>query len=152
MVDEKFNVWTLECNISPDMSRGTEVLERIVPAALDDLWAMMLAPKQVAASGEGGWDLVFRGKEIKSDILQKRFWRRKNLMTDLRAGRPFQQRDALQCKLGASTNAFLQVGAAKSRGKGAQGKTVRSKKKKKVDENEEEKEEEEKEEEEGDKS
>jgi len=117
MVDEKFNVWILECNISPDMSRGTEVLERIVPAALSDLWGMLLTPKKVAESGQGAWDLVFRGKEIKGDVLQKRFCRRKNLMTALRAGRPFAQHDALVCKLGASTNAFLQLNAA-SRGKG----------------------------------
>jgi tubulin monoglycylase TTLL3/8 len=68
MVDEAFNVWTLECNISPDMSRGTQVLERLVPSALNDLWAMLLTPKKVAESGGGGWELVFRGKEIKQEV------------------------------------------------------------------------------------
>ena len=131
MVDERFDTWILECNISPDMSRGTEVLERLVPTALQDLWAMLLTPSTVAKSGGGGWELVFRGKEIKSEVLQKRFWRRKTLMTDLRAGRPFSQRDALVGKLGASTNAFLQVnGAPKGRaGKAKKGKGKAKKKK-----------------------
>ena len=38
---------------------------------------------KVVESGAGGWELVFRGKEIKQDVLQKRFWRRKNLMTGM---------------------------------------------------------------------
>jgi len=57
-----------------------------------------------------------------AQVLQKRFWRRKTLMTDLRAGRPFAMRDALLCKLGASTNAFLQLNGAGSRAGGGRGK------------------------------
>ena len=26
MVDEEYKVWNLECNISPDLSKGTDVL------------------------------------------------------------------------------------------------------------------------------
>ena len=130
MVDERFDVWLLECNISPDMSRGTEVLERLVPTARVDLWDMLLKPKDA----QGGWDLVFKGKEISKDVLQKRFWRRKNLMTDLRAGRPFAQREALCCKLGASTNSFLQLtSSAKPKVKEAKQEGGRKDKKQKED-------------------
>jgi hypothetical protein len=142
MVDERFDVWLLECNISPDMSRGTEVLERLVPTALVDLWDMLLKPKDA----QGGWDLVFKGKEISKDVLQKRFWRRKNLMTDLRAGRPFAQREALCCKLGASTNSFLQLtSSTKSKVKEAKqeggGRKIKMQQEDKEDEDEDEDEE-----------
>ena len=71
---------------------------------------------------EHGWDLIYRGKEIKRDVIQKRFWLKKTLLTELRVGRPFSMRDALQAratdfpcstlnrrqvKLGSWTNLFL---------------------------------------------
>ncbi len=42
------------------------------------------------------WDLVYRGPAIKRDVLQKRLWRKKNLQNQLREGRPFSVRVALQ--------------------------------------------------------
>mmetsp|Transcript_2139 Transcript_2139/g.6520 ORF Transcript_2139/g.6520 Transcript_2139/m.6520 type:complete len:964 (+) Transcript_2139:305-3196(+) len=109
MVDLDFNVWTLECNISPDLSKGTEVLERLVPAAMTSAWDMLLEfpPKEEERDVEHGWDLIYRGKEIKRDVIQKRFWLKKTLLTELRVGRPFSMRDALQVKLGSWTNLFL---------------------------------------------
>ena len=88
------------------------MLERLVPAALDDLWTLLLRPSAKAAASAGGWQLVFRGKKIDADVLEKRARRRKNLMTGLRAGRPFAQHDALQGKLGPSTSALLSAPAA----------------------------------------
>jgi hypothetical protein len=40
-------------------------------------------------------------------VLQKRFWLKKNLLTELRAGRPYSMRDALLVKLGVYTNVYL---------------------------------------------
>jgi hypothetical protein len=40
-------------------------------------------------------------------VLQKRFWLKKNLLTELRAGRPYSMRDALLVKLGVYTNIYL---------------------------------------------
>jgi len=115
MVDLDFNVWTLECNISPDLSKGTEVLERLVPAAMTSAWDMLLEfpPKEEERDTEHGWDLIFRGKEIKKDVILKRFWLKKTLLTELRVGRPFSMRDALQVKLGSWTNLFLNTQGAK---------------------------------------
>ena len=126
MVDRGLGVWNLECNISPDLSRGTEVpaaiprpppphpprirpirfptrvhqspstprvrrrlgngrdpgpraaqvLDRLVPAAMHGLWRMLLlgpaARDGEARDPEHGWDLVYRGKEIRRDALVKR--------------------------------------------------------------------------------
>jgi hypothetical protein len=53
-----------------------QVLERLVPAAMHGLWSMLLLGPAVrdaeARDAEHGWDLVFRGKEIRKDILVKR--------------------------------------------------------------------------------
>ena len=94
---------------SPDLSKGTDVLERLVPNAFNKLWDMVLSrpPKEDTRSREDCWDLVFHGKEIKKDVIQKRYWLKKNLLTELRAGRPFSMRDALIVKLGAHTNTYL---------------------------------------------
>jgi hypothetical protein len=66
MVDEDHNVWNLECNISPDLSKGTDVLDRLVPNAFTKLWEMLLVRPmpQATRSGvsrtverpEGFWD------------------------------------------------------------------------------------------------
>jgi hypothetical protein len=52
------------------------VLERLVPAAMHGLWSMLLLGPAVrdaeARDAEHGWDLVFRGKEIRKDALVKR--------------------------------------------------------------------------------
>ena len=56
---------------------------------------------------EDCWDLIFHGKEIKKEVLQQRFWLKKNLLTELRAGRPYSMRDALLVKLGVYTNVYL---------------------------------------------
>jgi hypothetical protein len=52
------------------------VLDRLVPAAMHGLWRMLLlGPAARDAEGrdaEHGWDLVFRGKEIRKDALVKR--------------------------------------------------------------------------------
>ena len=64
MVDVDFNVWNLECNISPDLSKGTDVLERLVPNAFNKVWDMLLCkpPKEEERSREDCWDLVFHGR------------------------------------------------------------------------------------------
>ena len=53
-----------------------QVLERLVPAAMHGLWSMLLLGPAVrdaeARDAEHGWDLVFRGKEIRKDALVKR--------------------------------------------------------------------------------
>jgi hypothetical protein len=109
MVDTDYHVWNLECNISPDLSKGTDVLERLVPNAFNKLWDMLLTrpPKEEERSRDDCWDLIFHGKEIKKEVLQKRFWLKKNLLTELRAGRPYSMRDALLVKLGVYTNIYL---------------------------------------------
>jgi len=121
LVDQEHNVWNLECNISPDLSRGTEVLERLVPEAMTELWEMILEPHDASLDrAEHGWDLVFRGKEIPREALQKRFCMKKNLNTELRAGRPFSLRDALQSKAGPFLNALLaKPGEKRVGGKGS---------------------------------
>ena len=45
--------------------------------------------------------------EIKKEVIQKRYWLKKNLLTELRAGRPYSMRDALLAKLGVFTNVYL---------------------------------------------
>jgi hypothetical protein len=40
-------------------------------------------------------------------VIQKRYWLKKNLLTELRAGRPYSMRDALIAKLGVYTNTYL---------------------------------------------
>ena len=64
MVDVDFDVWNLECNISPDLSKGTDVLERLVPNAFNKVWDMLLCkpPKEEERSREDCWDLVFHGR------------------------------------------------------------------------------------------
>lgn len=100
MVDERYNTWLLECNISPDLSIGTEVLDKLVPSAMGELWDMLAMGPRVRESlsrdPEHCWDLAFRGKEIKKEVLQKRLWRKKNFLSQLREGRPFGMRVALQ--------------------------------------------------------
>ena len=100
---------TLPTICSPDLSKGTDVLERLVPNAFNKLWDMVLSrpPKEDSRSREDCWDLVFHGKEIKKDVIQKRYWLKKNLLTELRAGRPFSMRDALIVKIGIYTNTYL---------------------------------------------
>mmetsp|Transcript_28223 Transcript_28223/g.44023 ORF Transcript_28223/g.44023 Transcript_28223/m.44023 type:complete len:266 (+) Transcript_28223:1631-2428(+) len=120
MIDNDFNAWMLECNISPDLSRGTEVLEELVPDAMYDLWDMLFESQKDAAKEERSWDLVYHGKEIKKEVLNKRFWLKKNLLSELRAGRPFSMREALQAKLGPWTPSVM--GASLDRGKGGRGK------------------------------
>ena len=63
-------------------------------------------------SREDCWDLIYHGKEIKKEVLQKRYWLKKNLLTELRAGRPYSMRDALLVKLGVFTNVYLSSQAA----------------------------------------
>ena len=45
--------------------------------------------------------------EIKKEVILKRYWLKKNLLTELRAGRPYSMRDALLAKLGVFTNVYL---------------------------------------------
>mmetsp|Transcript_37217 Transcript_37217/g.117120 ORF Transcript_37217/g.117120 Transcript_37217/m.117120 type:complete len:213 (-) Transcript_37217:51-689(-) len=104
VVDDNFNVWLLECNISPDLSMGTEVLDRLVPLAVRGVFDL-LSSKGAATSS---WELVFCGKEIKRESLQRRQVVRQGIMTEMRAGRPYCMRDALQSKLGGELAGMIQ--------------------------------------------
>lgn len=84
------------------------MLDRLVPAAMDDMCDLLLTPQARPRRKPGQcWDLVMLGKEIKKDVIQKRFWLKKALLSELRAGRPYSMRDALQVKIGALTQQFL---------------------------------------------
>lgn len=71
--------------------------------------------ESLTRDAEHCWDLVFRGKEIKKEQLQKRMWRKKALQSQLREGRPFGMRVALQDKLGALTNSYISSSEQKQR-------------------------------------
>jgi len=51
---------------------------------------------------------AFCGKEIKKEALQRRQVVRQGIMTEMRAGRPYCIRDALQSKLGAELAGNIQ--------------------------------------------
>ena len=69
MVDTNLNCWMLECNVSPDLSTGTVVLDRLVPEAMKGVWDLVLPGTR---EGHDGWELAFHGKVVKQDVLQKR--------------------------------------------------------------------------------
>ena len=78
---------------------------------MSELWDMLLMGPRVRErqkrDPEHCWDLCFRGKVISKEVLTKRLWRKKHLISQLREGRPFGMRVALQDKLGPLTNAFI---------------------------------------------
>lgn len=69
----------------------------------------------LSRDAEHCWDLAYRGKEIKKEVLQKRMWRKKALQSQLREGRPFGMRVALQDKLGPLTNSYISSSEQKQR-------------------------------------
>ncbi len=102
LVDSHLGVWILEANISPDTARCTEVLDTIVPAAVSDLFNVILSDSSDELR-ERRWELVFRGKVVKSEILRARMWAKKHRTAELRINRPYSIRDALLPVVG---NAF----------------------------------------------
>jgi len=56
VVDDDFNVWLLECNISPDLSVGTQVLDRLVPRAVSGVFDLLTTKTAQGSSWElGEW-------------------------------------------------------------------------------------------------
>mmetsp|Transcript_43078 Transcript_43078/g.105323 ORF Transcript_43078/g.105323 Transcript_43078/m.105323 type:complete len:119 (+) Transcript_43078:95-451(+) len=85
---------------------------------MGDLFDMLVTPPErggTVVKTEKSWDLAFVGREVKRDVLQKRFWLKKALLSELRAGRPYSMRDALQIKIGTLTHQFLSVRGAGKR-------------------------------------
>jgi len=109
MVDVDLRLWLCEVNISPDMATVTDVLGRLVPAAADDLFDLILKKKDPADIDPETeqWRLVYRGRLLKTDVLRQRAKARKCKIAELRSGRPFSQRDALLSKCGQDLYATL---------------------------------------------
>jgi len=101
MLDPDWNCFLLEVNISPDMAVCTDVLARVVPAAVQDLVSIFYdgdPPDNKAARPR--WHLVYKGKTQDAKLLRQRRSYKQWKNNNMSAGQPFSMREALMDKLG----------------------------------------------------
>lgn len=71
MLTEELDVLLLEVNVSPDISKSTVITGRIVEAAVEDLFRLIIDEKAIREGPQSGsaWELWHRFPQMKkSDI------------------------------------------------------------------------------------